>query len=50
VEYVINRVDKLVLVGCGAVIDPGKDGSSSCSELKLKLLRDTATRYMETAS
>lgn len=46
----MNRVDKLMLVEYGAVIDPGEDESRSCSELKLKLLRDVATRYMETAS
>ena len=39
-----------MLVEYGAVIDPGEDESRSCSELKLKLLRDVATRYMETAS
>jgi hypothetical protein len=46
----MNRVDKLMLVECGAVIDPRKDESRNCSELKLKLLRDATTRYMETAS
>jgi hypothetical protein len=46
----MNRVDELVLVECGAVIDPGEEESSSCSELKLKLLRNAAERYMETAS
>jgi hypothetical protein len=48
VEYVMNRVDKLMLVECRAVIDPREDESRSCNELKLKLLRDAATRYMET--
>jgi hypothetical protein len=38
VEYVMNRVDKLMLVECRAVIDPREDESRSCSELKLKLL------------
>ncbi len=27
VEYVMNRVDELVLVECGAVIDSGEDES-----------------------
>jgi hypothetical protein len=31
VEYVINRVDKLMLVEYGAVIDPGEDESRSCN-------------------
>jgi hypothetical protein len=46
----MNRVDKLMLVECRVVIDPREDESRSWSELKLKLLRDEATRYMETAS
>lgn len=46
----MNRVDELVLVECGAVIDPREDDSSSRSQLKLKLVRDAATRYMETTS
>jgi hypothetical protein len=27
VEYVMNRVDKLMVVECGAVMDPGEDRS-----------------------
>ena len=50
VEYVMNRVDELVLVGYGVVIDPGEDESSSSSELKLKLLCGVVIRYIEAAS
>jgi hypothetical protein len=36
-----------MLVECRAVIDLREDVNRSCSELKLKLLLDTAKRYME---
>lgn len=48
VEYVMNRVDKLMLVECGAVVNPREDEGKTCSELKVKLLGDVATRHMET--